>query len=146
VIQTPGELDDTAVLFDGSASLVRGALIDLIREQLGEKVPVTDTGDAPKPEPEPDDDDKRRRGPEPIPSPATRHSRVRIRVGPSSIARLTSNLQPYLLKVIQEQDAGAEVDIVVEVTSGAGIAEDVITKRILEAFDQLGISVKWERD
>jgi hypothetical protein len=50
------------------------------------------------------------------------------------------------LKVIQEQDAGAEVEIVVEVDSGAGISEEVIHKRILEAFEMLGVSARWERD
>ena len=40
--------------------------------------------------------------------------------------------------------AGAEVTVVIEVDSNAGIPTDVLEKRIVEAFDQLGISVRWE--
>ena len=56
----------------------------------------------------------------------------------------TSNLQPYLFRVLQEQDAGAELVVTIEVKSGAGIPEDVLEKRIVEGFEQLGVSVEWE--
>ena len=79
----------------------------------------------------------------PIPAPAKRLARVRLSLHDLAIAK-TNNLQPYLFKVLQEQDAGAEVDVTIEVTSGAGIPQDVIDQRIVEAFDQLGISVRWE--
>jgi hypothetical protein len=46
--------------------------------------------------------------------------------------------------VLQEQDVGADVEVVVEVESGAGISEDVVEKRIIEGLEQLGISVRWE--
>ena len=56
----------------------------------------------------------------------------------------TSNLQPYLFRVLQEQDAGAELTIAIEVTSGAGTSTEALEKRIVEAFEQLGIDVRWE--
>lgn len=46
--------------------------------------------------------------------------------------------------MLQEQDAGAEVTIVIDVSSQAGIPTDVLEQRIVEAFDQLGITVRWE--
>jgi hypothetical protein len=78
-----------------------------------------------------------------IPAPPKRHARIRLRVGPTGIAK-TSNLQPYLFRVLQEQDAGAELTLTVEVSSGTGISEEALQKRIVEAFDQLGIKVEWE--
>lgn len=54
----------------------------------------------------------------------------------------TSNLQPYLFRVLQEQDAGAELTIAIEATSGAGISTEALEKRIVEAFEQLGIDVR----
>ena len=74
---------------------------------------------------------------------AGRDERCGIHIDNLGIAK-TSNLQPYLFRVLQEQDAGAEVTIVVEVNSAAGIPADVLEKRIAEAFDQLGITVRWE--
>ena len=50
LIETPEELDNYGELFDGSASLVRGAMLDLIREQLGvEKAPPPPPPPPPKP-------------------------------------------------------------------------------------------------
>ena len=70
-------------------------------------------------------------------------TRLRIRIDRLSVGK-TGNLQPYLFKVLQEQDAGAELAIAVDVSSAAGIAPDALEQRIVEAFDQLGISVSWE--
>ena len=80
-----------------------------------------------------------------IPTPPKRLTRVRLDVAKLAVAR-TNNLQPYLFKVLQEQDAGAEVSVTIEVTSDAGISEDVLDQRIVEAFDQLGISVRWREE
>ena len=77
-----------------------------------------------------------------IPSPK-RFSRVRLNVSDLAVAK-TNNLQPYLFKFIQEQDAGAEVSIRIEVSSDAGISQEVLEQRIVEGLDQLGISVTWE--
>jgi hypothetical protein len=68
---------------------------------------------------------------------------VRLSIGHLGIGK-TSNLQPYLFKVLQEQDAGAELSVTIEVTSAAGVSEEALEKRIVEAFDQLGVDVKWE--
>ena len=56
----------------------------------------------------------------------------------------TSNLQPYLFKVLQELDAGLRLAITIDVESDAGIPEDVLASRIVEAFDQLGIKIEWD--
>ena len=78
-----------------------------------------------------------------IPPPAKRLTRVRLDFrGPRS--RQDQNLQPYLFRVLQDQDAGAELSLTIEVTSDAGISQDILDQRIVEAFDQLGISVSWE--
>ena len=139
LIETPDELDDVAVLFDGSASLVKGDLLELIREQLGgKKGPLVVKPPGTKEPGEGEDG-----GASVIPPPSKRLSRVRLRIENLGIAK-TSNLQPYLFRVLQEQDAGAEVTVVIEVSSGAGIPADVLEKRIVEAFDQLGITVRWE--
>ena len=57
----------------------------------------------------------------------------------------TNNLQPYLFRVLQEQGAGAEVDLTIHVSSGAGIPRMFSTGGSSEAFDQLGIAVTWEK-
>lgn len=46
--------------------------------------------------------------------------------------------------MLQEQDPAAEVTVTIEVQSGAGISEEAIEKRIVEGFDQLGITLRWE--
>ena len=79
----------------------------------------------------------------PVIPPPKRLARVRLNVRDLAIAK-TNNLQPYLFKVLQEQDAGAEVDVTIQVSSSAGIPQDVLEQRIVEAFDQLGIALQWE--
>lgn len=141
LVEMPEDLDSVVVLFDGSASLVRGELSELIREQLGQKrepVEVTPEGGE-----EPGEGGGAGAGTTTIPRPAKRVSHVKIHIDNLGIAK-TGNLQPYLFRVLQEQDAGAEVTVVVEVNSAAGIPADVLEKRIAEAFDQLGITVRWE--
>ena len=81
--------------------------------------------------------------PPPIPPPTRRLTSIRLRVRDLAVAK-AGNLQPYLFKVLQEQDAGAEVQVTIQVTSGRGIPEDLLDRRIVEAFEQLGITVSWE--
>jgi hypothetical protein len=142
LVETPDELDSVVVLFDGSASLVNGDLLQLIREQLGrpgpaeEAAPVTAAATPAKTE-------EASRGKPGIPTPARRLSRLTLRLDGLQIAK-TSHLQPYLFKVLQEQDAATELRVTIEVSSDAGIPEDVIAKRIVEGLEQLGITVEWE--
>ena len=58
--------------------------------------------------------------------------------------RKTNNLQPYLFRVLQQQDAVAEVQLSILVSSEPGISEDILDSQIVEAFEQLGISVSWD--
>ena len=80
-----------------------------------------------------------------IPRPARRLARVKLRVRDLSVAK-TGNLQPYLFRVLQEQDAGAEVNVTIEVSSDAGISEEALNQRIVEGFSQLGIAVEWQEE
>ena len=157
LLQSPEQLDELVTLFDGSASLVKGDLLSLIREELGVDA---ESGDGERPG---------QGGMAPagglskviqksfggeitprgevslqvIPGPSRRLTRLRIRIDRLSVGK-TGNLQPYLFKVLQEQDAGAELAIAIDVSSAAGISPDALEQRIVEAFDQLGISVSWE--
>ena len=56
----------------------------------------------------------------------------------------TTNLQPYLFKVLQDEDAGVELEITINIKSAAGISSEALEKRIVEGFEQLGIPVEWE--
>ena len=144
LIEKPELLDDLATLFDGSASLVKGDMLQLIREELR-----VDTEPEASEEPKQsflDEGGRVIRGmptpPPVIPAP-TRLKQVRLDVDDLAVAK-TNNLQPYLFKVLQEQDAAAEVSVSIKVKSEAGISPDILEQRIVEAFDQLGISVTWE--
>ncbi|MBM2812767.1 MAG: ATPase [Chloroflexi bacterium] len=152
LIESPDDLDTVVSLFDGSASLVKGELLDVIRGELRKSDPVDGGGgtvvdpgpiSAPplgvggQPQPAPVG------GTPVIPVPSKRHRTVRLSIAHLGIGK-TSNLQPYLFKVLQEQDAGAELSVAIDVTSSAGVSEEVLEKRIVEAFDQLGIEVRWE--
>ena len=148
LIDTPEALDQMVSLFDGSASLVKGDLLQLIQEELrpaaGPETPNVphEHGVAPdnsiyEEQPTP---------PEPppvIPPPTKRLTRVRLNVNNLDVSK-TSNLQPYLFKLLQEQDAGARVNVTIEVSSTSGISPDILNQRIVEGFDQLGIEVEWE--
>lgn len=146
LIERPEELDAMPVLFDGSASLVKGELLDLIREELGQPAPTDG-------EKKPELVTGRPGGkgsatvvsdkPDTIPPPVKRLTEVRLTLEDLQIGK-TGNLQPYLFKVLQELDAGIEVTVVIDVSSQAGIPADVLDQRIVEAFDQLGITVRWE--
>ena len=151
LIETPDELDRLGTLFDGSASLVKGDMLQLVRDELRPKAgPEPESGDG-KTERESGSEGEYEKGQvlsggtieeERIPTPK-RLTRVKLDVHGLAVAK-TNNLQPYLFKVLQEQDAGAEVSVTIEVTSDAGISQDVLDQRIVEAFDQLGIAVRWE--
>ena len=128
-------------------SLVKGDLLELVREELhpeSQTPPDDDPGGTNQPPTE------NRKGqikdppapPPPIPAPPKRLARVKLSVRDLSVAK-TGNLQPYLFKVLQEQDAGAEVSVTIEVSSAAGISEDALNQRIVEGFSQLGITVEW---
>ena len=72
--------------------------------------------------------------PPPIPPPARRLTSVRLSVRDLAVAK-AGNLQPYLFRVLQEQDAGAEVQVTIQVTSETGIPEDLLDRHIVEAFE-----------
>ena len=141
LIETPADLDRFDSLFDGSASLVKGDLLEMIREELRPKDEAPDPP-ATLEEPPTHVDDRTIREP-PIPPPTKRLARIRLTLRDLSVAK-TSNLQPYLFRVLQDQDAGAEVSVTIDVSSSAGIPEDILDARIIEGFDQLGIAVEWE--
>ncbi len=145
LVEAPEALDKFGSLFDGSAFLVEGELLQLIREQLGLG---TSPGKAEEPEQGPEATDGgaagETGGAEPtIPTPPKRFARVRLSVGDMAIAK-TNNLQQYLFRVLQEQDAGAEVSVTIEVSSDTGISQEILDQRIVEAFGQLGINIGWE--
>ena len=145
LLETPDDLDKLGALFDGSASLVKGDLLQLIREELH---PESENEVEVKTETQREQTEEWQnprliKKEQAIPPPAKRLSRVRLSLQNLAVAK-TNNLQPYLFRVLQEQDAGAEVDLTIHVSSGAGIPQDVLNQRIVEAFDQLGITVRWE--
>ena len=146
LIETPEEFDNLESLFDGSASLLKGDLLQLVREELIPVVEpepsVEDSQDTPStPDGEPDPDGPP--GPPLIPPPARRLSRVRLNLRDLAVGK-TNNLQPYLFRVLQDQDAGAELTVTIEVSSDAGIPEEVLNRRIVEGLEQLDINIGWE--
>ena len=147
LIEKPEALDGLTALFDGSASLVKGDMLQLIREELHPEEPQSGEDETEskwrQAEIEEHGDTGSKISDRVIPTPPKRLTRVRLDVDELAVAK-TNNLQPYLFKVLQEQDAGAEVNVTIEVTSDAGISEEVLDQRIVEAFNQLGISVKWK--
>lgn len=145
LIETTSEFDSLAALFDGSASLVKGEMLELIRDELrsdDQDAPLSDESTPPQQVAEPKPGDEPSPPAAQIPLPPQRLTRVQLSVKDLSIAK-TNNLQPYLFRVLQEQDAGAEIQLTIQVSSEAGIGEDVLERRIVEGFDQLGISVEW---
>ena len=148
LIETTEEFDGLSALFDGSASLVKGDLLYLVREELRPEDRPTDDGGqdggSEPPQPDAGKEQSKEQG-TPIPRPAKRLTRVKLNVKDLSVAK-TSNLQPYLFRVLQEQDAGAEVNVTIEVSSDAGISEEALNHRIVEGFGQLGIAVEWQEE
>ena len=148
LIESTEAFDSINSLFDGSASLVKGNLLDLIRKELSPESPPTGEGekdrDQERPQPETGVEQPDNQGSH-IPKPDKRLAWVRLSVRDLSVAK-TSNLQPYLFKVLQEQDAGAEVSVTIEVSSEAGISEDALNQRIVEGFSQLGVAVEWQEE
>ena len=147
LIETPDALDQLVTLFDGSASLVAGDFRDLVREQLKPPSLEEVTPDARQGDPIPVHEEEQRPE-EPIeghqiPIPPRRLGRVRLSVRDLALAK-TNNLQPYLFKVLQDHDAGATVNITIQVSSEAGIPQEALEQRIVEGFAQLGIEFNWE--
>lgn len=144
LVENPDQLTAFVNLFDGSACLLKGGLLELVRETLtpGVQPPIP-----PGPKPAINDGPGVTYAPTPpppvIPAPTRRLTRLKLRLTGLGVAK-TGNLQPYLFKVLQEQDAAAELSMTLEVKSGAGIPVDVLEKRIVEGFEQLGITVQWE--
>ena len=147
LVEKPEGVDELTTLFDGSASLVKGDMLQLIREELKPEEPERKEdeteGESGQRKDEEHGDPGSKTSDHVIPPPPKRLTRVRLDVDDLAVAK-TNNLQPYLFKVLQEQDAGAEVSVTIEVSSDAGIPESILEERIVEAFDQLGISVKWK--
>ena len=146
------EFDGLVSLFDGSASLVKGEFLELIREGFRPKSEAAppDVGKlssgSKESQPEPQKSQQGRDGEQGrpvIPPPARRLKQVRLSVADLAVAK-ANNLQPYLFRVLQQHDAAAEVQLSILVNSEPGIPADVLESRIVEAFDQLGISVSWE--
>lgn len=119
LLETPSDLDAMTVLFDGTAALVRGELLTTVRKQLQPEIvqPPEDAPEDPQGPKEPEIKDGKGKGQ--IPWPGRRRQRVRITLDRLGIAK-TSYLQPYLFKVLQEQGAGAELSLIIEVSSEAG--------------------------
>ena len=144
LIQTIEEFDSLGALFDGSASMIKGDLLELIREEQhprsAEDGEQDDGLEQPPPETSTEQTGEQGRL---IPRPTKRLTRIKLSVRDLSVAK-TSNLQPYLFRVLQEQDAGAEVSVTIEVSSDAGISEEALNQRIVEGFSQLGIAVEWQ--
>ena len=147
LIEKPEGVDDLTTIFDGSASLVKGDMLQLIREELHPEEPESGddkTGtESEQAQTEEHGKSVGKISDHVIPAPPKRLTRVRLDVDDLAVAK-TNNLQPYLFKVLQEQDAGAELSVTIEVNSDAGISQNVLDQRIVEAFEQLGISIRWE--
>lgn len=144
LIETADEFDLLHVLFDGSASLVKGDMRDLIREELRTDEPPIEENAARSDSESVESDPKTyelHEDPK-SPLPPRRFRRVQLSVNNLAVAK-TGNLQPYLFRALQDEDAGAEIQLTIQVSSEAGIGEDVLERRIIEGFDQLGISVEW---
>ena len=153
LVEGVAEFDGLTSLFDGSASLVKGELLQLIREDLQpepEKASPNEDVEPPtrseEPQPEGDGGKQAEDGKQAelaIPPPARRLKQVRLNVRDLAVAK-ANNLQPYLFRVLQQQDAVAEVQLSILVSSEPGIPEDILDSQIVEAFEQLGISVTWD--
>ncbi|MBE7520719.1 MAG: DUF499 domain-containing protein [Thermoflexaceae bacterium] len=151
LIEKPVDLDALPELFDSASFLVRGDLRELIRQELGsaEPSPIPSAG-----EPGAVISTTTTTGsgsshaggtpsPAPVPAVAKRYARVRLTVSELPVVK-SQNLQPYLWKALQEADPGTRLSLSIDVSSDAGIPEDVLERRIREGFEQLGINVDWE--
>lgn len=143
LIEKEHELTKLQTLFDGSAWLVRGGYLDRVREQLstgGVLEPGPDSELLPPPTDPPINLPVRPQPPIPL---VKRFSHVTLNVSALQIGK-TTNLQPYLFKVLAEQDAAAQIDLTINVRSNAGISDEALNKRIVEGLEQLGIEVNWQ--
>ena len=147
LVEGVAEFDELTSVFDGSASLVKGELRGLIREELGlgsdDDEPITDPDEAEQHSGGGQGEQDGGQGKLAIPAPAPRLRQVRLTISDLAVAK-ANNLQPYLFRVLQQQDAGAEVQLSILVRSEPGIPEDILDRQIVEAFEQLGVSVSWE--
>ena len=140
VIEEGPQLDGLAVLFDGSAYLVKGTLLEAVRPRKEPDVPAEPTPPSSAVIPVKDDTEEYNAAGA-IPAPK-RYRKLQLTVSALSIAK-TPNLQNYLFKLLQQQDPGAQVQLDIEVTSSSGISDDLLNKQIVEGLEQLGISVSW---
>jgi hypothetical protein len=150
LIEEPEALATVTDVFDGTASLVGGEFLDLIREQLqpgstGDRLERSGADTPGQPEP----GELRPLG---MPVPATtvipkplRHQRVVLELPDVPVAK-TGNLQPYLFKTLQEQDPGARVSVTIKVESGQGIDATILDDRILVSLEMLGLTARWRAD
>jgi hypothetical protein len=152
LIETKAEFDSLTDVFDGATFVVRGELRDLIREELRPAEAAATGVTAPSGEPP---------GGEPASTPSVpaatavtvgsapaphiekRYARVRLRFPELPITK-TTNLQPYLWKVLQNVDASSKLSLTADIACPAGLSEDTLAKQIVEAFEMLGIAVEWE--
>ena len=107
LIDTPEALDQMVSLFDGSASLVKGDLLQLIREEL-RPATAPETPNVPHEHGVAPDNSIYEEQPTPpdpppvIPPPIKRLTKVRLNVNNLDVSK-TGNLQPYLFRLLQEQ-------------------------------------------
>lgn len=141
LIENKPDFDALVNPFDGATFLVRGAMRDILREQLGKKPEISSR---PGPEPAPEPGSPPVAPPEPPPiGPTHRYSRVRMRVTNLPITK-SMQLQPYLWKFIQDVDATSTLGLTIDVECPAGLGEDVLRDKIQQSFEMLGLSVDWE--
>ena len=140
LIENRTKFDALANPFDGATFLVRGAMRELVREQLGQKASVPPT---PGPEPEPKPGPRAGGTTPPVIEVSKRHSRVRLQVSDLPVTK-SVQLQPYLWKFIQEVDATSTLELTVDVSCPAGLGEDVLRDKIQQSFEMLGLKVEWQ--
>jgi hypothetical protein len=149
LLEKPEDLDALPELFDGASFLVRGEMREMIRQELRPDESAEPDTSAQQPEQTPTG----AAGTAPTPGEAQkpgsgltvarRYARVRLTVSDLPVVK-SQNLQPYLWKALQEADPGSRLTLSVDVSSEAGIPEDILERRIREGFEQLGINVEWE--
>lgn len=151
LVEKVGDLDTVPNLFDGSAGLIRGGLLDMVREEIAAAKPAEPIVQPPNPPVGPGPGlppvDPPIQPPPVIQPPVipkpTRLGRLRLHLDDLSVGK-TNNLQPYLFRVLQGQDAAAKLSITIEVSSDAGISAETVEKQIVEGLEQLNIGVTWE--
>jgi hypothetical protein len=136
IIEDAAGVEGLSTLLDGSASLVRGELRELIRKQLGGEVMTP-----PPPPPPPGNGGPK--GTPGQPEPAKRYKYVRLSIKDLSVTK-AHNLQPYVFKLLQEVDVGTSVSLAIDVDCPAGVPEEVLKQKIEQSLEMLQIKVDWE--